>query len=187
MRLFVAVLPPPEVLDELHRFTGPYRTSQPELRWVPRDLMHITVAFLGQGDDRPLERVLPRLERAAGRYPKIELSFAGAGAFPGGGTHARVLWTGVYGDRGTLARMAASMNAAGRRAGFPLGEIKGFRPHLTLARTRRPTDVRPLLEGMGAYASPSWTVDAVHLMSSRLPTRQHERPSYEVMNTWSLG
>lgn len=187
MRLFVAVVPPPDVLDELDRFITPHREARPELRWVPRDLMHITVAFLGQADDRPLDRVLPRLERAAGRYPKITLSFAGAGAFPGTGAHARVLWTGVYGERGTLARMAASMNAAGRRAGFALGEHKGFRPHLTLARTRWPTDVRPLLEELGSYAGRSWTAAAVHLMASHPPVKQHMRPRYEIIQSWTLG
>lgn len=187
MRLFVAVLPPPEVLAELDRFLTPHRADRPELRWVPREQMHITVAFLGEAAERPMERVLPRLERAAARYPKIALSFAGAGAFPGGGAHARVLWTGVYGERGTLARMAASMNAAGRRAGFPMNEHKGFRPHLTLARCRRPTDVRPLLEELGAYASPSWAADSVHLMCSHPPTKQNERPRYEIMNSWPLA
>jgi RNA 2',3'-cyclic 3'-phosphodiesterase len=187
MRLFVAVLPPPEILAGLDRFLAPHRESWPQLRWVERDLLHLTMAFLGETDERTLGRLLPRLERAAARYPKIALSFAGAGAFPGGGAHARVLWTGVYGDRGTLVRMAASMNAAGRRAGSPIGEHKSFRPHLTLARCRQPTDVRPLLERLGSYASPSWTAESVHLMRSHLPGKQNPRLRYETLQSWSLG
>ncbi|HEX2317134.1 MAG TPA: RNA 2',3'-cyclic phosphodiesterase [Thermomonospora sp.] len=187
MRLFVALLPPPAVLDELDELLVPYRAAWPDLRWISRDLMHVTLAFLGDLDDRGVARLLPRLERAAGRYPKIELSFAGAGAFPSGGAHARVLWTGVYGDRGVLVRMAASVNAAGRRAGAPLGEHKGFRPHLTLARSRRPTDMRPLVEELSAYAGTAWTADAVHLMRSHLPGKNSPTLHYESLNAWPLG
>ncbi|SEG92377.1 2'-5' RNA ligase [Thermomonospora echinospora] len=187
MRLFVALVPPPDVLDELDRLLESYRASWPDLKWISRDMMHITLAFLGETDERTIARLLPRLERAAGRYPKIELSFAGAGAFPSGGAHARVLWTGVYGDRGVLTRLAASVNAAGRRAGAPLGEHKGFRPHLTLARSRRPTDMRPLVEELSAYAGATWTADAVHLVRSHLPGKNYPGFRYEIINTWPLS
>jgi hypothetical protein len=51
-----------------------------------------------------------RLERAARRHPCLALSLAGAGAFPGA-NRARVLWTGIQGDRrGQRGR------TAGRRA-----------------------------------------------------------------------
>ncbi|WP_119727123.1 RNA 2',3'-cyclic phosphodiesterase [Thermomonospora amylolytica] len=186
MRLFAALLPPPDVLDELDRLLGPYRSAWPDLKWIDRDLMHITLAFYGELDERTTARLLPRLERAAGRYPKIELSFAGAGAFPSGGAHARVLWAGVYGDRGVLARLAASVNAAGRRAGAPLGEHKGFRPHLTLARSRRPTDMRPLVEELSAYAGTAWTADSLHLVRSHLPGRHNPGLRYESIQHWPL-
>ncbi|REE96369.1 RNA 2',3'-cyclic phosphodiesterase [Thermomonospora umbrina] len=187
MRLFVALLPPPNVLDELDRLLVPYRAAWPDLKWISRDLMHVTLAFLGEVDERAESRLLPRLERAAARYPKIELSFAGAGSFPSGGAHARVLWTGVYGDRGILVRMAASVNAAGRRAGASLGEYKGYRPHLTLARSRRPTDMRPLVEELSAYAGMAWTSDAVHLVRSHLPGKEQPGLRYESLYAWPLG
>ncbi|PKK15818.1 RNA 2',3'-cyclic phosphodiesterase [Thermomonospora sp. CIF 1] len=186
MRLFVALIPPSAVLDELDRLLVPYRADWPDLKWVARDKMHITLAFLGETDERALERLLPRLERAAGRHPRIELSFAGAGAFPGGGAHARVLWTGVYGDRGVLARLAASVNAAGRRAGIAVGEHRAFRPHLTLARSRRPTDMRPLIEGLSAYAGTTWTADTVHLVRSHLPGKGRPGLRYETIRDWPL-
>src|SRR5690349_9014310 len=117
MRLFAALAPPTDVLDELEAVTAPFRAEWPGLRWSSRDLLHVTLAFFGEVDDRVLERLQPRLERAASRTPPIELSFAGAGAFPFGGAHARVLWTGVYGDRRELAQLAAACSTAGRRSG----------------------------------------------------------------------
>ncbi|HEU5156986.1 MAG TPA: RNA 2',3'-cyclic phosphodiesterase [Streptosporangiaceae bacterium] len=182
MRLFVAVQPPPAILDELEELVSPYRDAWPQLKWVGRDFLHITLAFFGEVDENALDGLLVRLERVASRYSRLELSFAGAGAFPGRGTHARVVWTGLYGDRRALSRMSASVCAAGRRAGTAEGEHKPFRPHLTLARCRRPTDVRPLIEELAAYAGTHWTADAIHLVRSHLGADMR----YETVKSWTL-
>jgi 2'-5' RNA ligase len=175
MRLFAALVPPADVLDELEAYLAPHRAAWPDLRWMRREVLHVTLAFYGEVDERRVERLLPRLERAAARHAPLELSFAGAGVFPSGGAHARVLWTGLYGDRRSLARLAASVHAAGRRAGAPLGEHKVFKPHLTLARCRTPMDVRPLVERLAAFAGAPWTADSLHLVCSHLGlTVRHE-------------
>ncbi|RAY15506.1 RNA 2',3'-cyclic phosphodiesterase [Actinomadura craniellae] len=182
MRLFAALLPSVAALDELAGAVRPLRAVHPELRWERRELMHVTVAFFGEIDETTLERLLPRLERAAGRYAPMGLSLAGAGAFPSG-VHARVLWTGVYGDRRALARLAASCSAAGSRAGSPADHHRGFRPHLTLARSRRPTDLRPLTEELAAFAGAPWAADTLHLVRSHLGAQVR----YEYVRSWPLG
>ncbi|WP_051712215.1 RNA 2',3'-cyclic phosphodiesterase [Spirillospora albida] len=186
MRLFVAVVPPPDILDELEEAVSPVRAEVPELRWIRRELLHVTLAFLGEVDDRTLDRLLPRLERAVGRHERPTLSLAGAGAFPGSGAHARVLWTGLYGDRRRLARLAASVAAAGRRAGTLPDKHRSFRPHLTLARSRTPVDVRPLLESLAAFAGGPWTAESVQLVRSHLPGKQYAALTYEPLKSWSL-
>ncbi|GAA2638458.1 RNA 2',3'-cyclic phosphodiesterase [Actinomadura fulvescens] len=186
MRLFVALVPPPEVLDELDEFLAPIKADWPALKWIRRELVHVTLTFLGEIDERTLERLLPRLERAVGRYDRLSLSLAGAGAFPGSGAHARVIWAGIYGDRRGLARLAASTTAAGRRVGTLPDKHRGFRPHLTLARSRQPVDVRPLVEVLSAFAGSSWTASSVHLMRSHLPGKDNPQPVYEPLKTWSL-
>jgi len=187
MRLFVALVPPPEVLDELEEALAPYRDDWADLRWVRRELIHVTLNFLGEVDDAMLERLLPRLERAVARHDRLALSLAGAGAFPSSGAHARVLWVGLFGDRRGLARLAASATAAGRRAGTPPDKHRTFRPHVTLARCRNPVDVRPLLEPLQSFAGSAWIAESVHLMRSHLPTKVNTQPEYESIKTWTLG
>ncbi|MDL4772692.1 MULTISPECIES: RNA 2',3'-cyclic phosphodiesterase [Thermomonosporaceae] len=186
MRLFVALVPPPVVLDEVEEAVAPLKAEGPELAWIRRELIHVTLSFLGAVDDRTLDRLLPRLERAVARHGRLSLSLAGAGAFPGNGAHARVLWTGLYGDRRGLAGLAASTSAAGRRAGTLPDKHPSFRPHLTLARSRQPADVRPVMEGLSTFAGTAWTADAVHLMRSHPPGKLHGQVEYESMKTWSL-
>jgi RNA 2',3'-cyclic 3'-phosphodiesterase len=184
MRLFVAIAPPPAVLDELDALVQPFRTQRIDLRWTNREAWHVTLAFLGQVDEAAATRLLPRLERAARRHQQVRLAFAGAGAFPST-TRANVLWSGLSGDRGALARLAESVAAGASRAGAPPPD-KGrrFRPHLTLARCRMPADVTGLVAALDGYQGQPWTADRVHLVRSRLGATEH--PRYTSLASWPL-
>ena len=184
MRLFVAIAPPTAVLDELDALTGPLRAGRQDLRWTSRDAWHVTLAFLGQVDESAAARLLPRLERAARRHHAFRLAFSGAGAFPAA-TRANVLWSGLSGDRGALAHLAESVVAGASRAGAPPPD-KGrrFRPHLTLARCRLPTDVTELVAALAGYQGPPWTADRIHLVRSRLGAT--EQPRYTTLGSWPL-
>lgn len=143
MRLFVAIMPPPAVLDELETRVAALRPQWPALRWTGQPAWHVTLAFLGEVGEQAAAALGPRLERAAHRHPSLPLSIAGAGAFPAPG-RARVLWTGVSGDRRALEALARSVAAGARRAGapppdeglcFPAARHPGPLPR---ARRRRP-------------------------------------------------
>lgn len=182
MRLFVAVAVPEEAADELEAAVAPHRPSWPGLRWTGRDAWHLTLAFLGEVDESSLAKLAPRLQRAAARHPRLALSVAGAGAFPGA-NRARVLWTGVQGERRALAALAASVAAGSRRAGAPPAEEgRRFQPHLTLARCRAPADMRVLVAALSGYSGIAWTARDIYLIQSR----PHSLPRYETLGRWPL-
>lgn len=184
MRLFVAIAPPPAVLDELDALIGPLRAGRADLRWTNREAWHVTLAFLGQVEEAAAARLMPRLERAARRHQQVRLAFAGAGAFPAPG-RANVLWSGLAGDRGALARLAESVAAGARRAGAaPPDKGRRFQPHLTLARCRMPADVTALVAALAGYQGQPWTADRVHLVRSRLGAT--EQPRYTSLASWPL-
>jgi 2'-5' RNA ligase len=184
MRLFVAIAPPPDVLDELDALAGPLRAGRSDLRWTSRDAWHVTLAFLGQVDDAAATRLRPRLERAAHRHPAFRLAFSGAGAFPAA-TRANVLWSGLSGDRRALAHLAESVAAGASRAGAtPPDRGRRFQPHLTLARCRTPADVTELVAALAAYQGRPWTADRIHLVRSRLGAT--EQPRYATLGSWPL-
>ena len=178
MRLFVALVPPEDVLDEIAAAFGPHHDAWPGLRWTRRESWHVTLAFYGEVGDRVAERLPARLERAAARHPARELAFTGVGAFPRP-VAARVLWTGVEAD---LRRLAESCVAAGRRAGVDIDDSKRFHLHLTVARARDPLDIRPLIDRLRAYAGTAWTADEVLLIRSH----PGPRPRYETLHRWPL-
>jgi RNA 2',3'-cyclic 3'-phosphodiesterase len=184
MRLFVAIAPPPAVLDELDARVDPFRASRLDLRWTNRAAWHVTLAFLGQVDEVAAARLMPRLERAAEKHQQIRLAFAGAGAFPSAG-RANVLWSGLSGDRGALTRLAESVAAGASGAGAsPPDRGRQFQPHLTLARCRTPADVTELVTALDGYQGQSWTADRLHLVRSRLGATEH--PRYTSLVSWPL-
>lgn len=178
MRLFVALMPPKTALDEIERAFAPYRERR-GLRWTDRATWHVTLAFYGEVDDRTAARLPPRLERAAGRHPRRTAAFAGAGAFPRASA-ARTLWTGL--DTTDLRRLADSCRAAGRREGIDTGPPQRFHPHLTVARSRAPLDLRPLVEALETYRGTPWTAGEIHLIRSRLGAEVR----HEAIASWPL-
>ena len=184
MRLFVAIAPPPAVLDELDALVQPLRSGRLELRWTSREAWHVTLAFLGHVDEAAAARLMPRLERAARRHHQVRLAFAGAGAFPAA-ARANVLWSGLAGDQRALARLAESVAAGASRAGAPPPDRgRRFRPHLTLARCRTPADVTDLVATLDGYQGQPWTADRVHLVRSRPGATEH--PRYASLASWPL-
>ncbi|MFF4991756.1 RNA 2',3'-cyclic phosphodiesterase [Streptosporangium saharense] len=167
MRLFVGVLPSRQACDELTRALRPVREAWPGLRWADPANWHVTLSFLGEVPDEVLPRLETRLARAAARYAPLTLGLAGAGAFPSV-RRARVLWTGLYGSRLPLARLAESLAAGARRAGAVQVDGKRFSPHLTLARARQETDATAMVEALSGFAGTTWEVRAVHLIRSHL-------------------
>ena len=194
VRLFVAIVPPESVLAELSAAIGSMREADsgsaetavagPKLRWSTSESWHLTLAFLGQVDERVLPDLSTRLERAAHRYPALHLAIAGAGAFPRP-TRARVLWAGIRADdAASLAALADSVAAGARRAGAPPpDEHRKYSPHLTLARSRDQADVTELTSALADFESSAWTAKTISLIRSNL----NSRPRYAELGTWPLG
>ena len=182
MRLFVAIALPADAAGELDRAVAPLRLAWPELRWTGRDAWHLTLAFLGEVDEELLGKLGDRIQRAAARHGRLSLSLGGAGAFPTA-ARARVLWTGVRGDRRGLAGLAGSVAAGARRAGVPPAqERRRYEPHLTLARCRAPADVQTLVATLAGFAGTPWTASEIYLIRSRL----QDQPRYETLGAWPL-
>jgi RNA 2',3'-cyclic 3'-phosphodiesterase len=181
VRLFVAVTPPQEAVEELRAATAAVRPARPDLRWTRPEQWHLTLVFLGEVDERARADLGVRLGRAAGRHPPLQLAVQGAGRFGD-----RVLWMRVTGDVTGLKRLAASVQAAARRARLPVEE-RPYRPHLTLARGREGVDLRPVVEALAGFGGSTWIATQLHLVRSDLGAGEGGTSRHEVIATWSLG
>ena len=67
-RMFVAVIPPDEVLEDLEAFVSPRRGAVP-FRWTDPEQWHLTLAFSHGVPDRSYDDLVDRLARRAQAQP----------------------------------------------------------------------------------------------------------------------
>jgi 2'-5' RNA ligase len=179
VRLFVAVIPPDDVLDDLAAHVDPRREAGAELRWADQHQWHVTLAFLGDVAERRLDELTDALAASAARRDPLVLRLAGAGAFPSAYA-ARVLWTGVEALRGDLKAVARGVRSAANSVGATPDGTR-FHAHVTLARFHRPTEATRWIRAFDAYEGPAWQVGHVELVESHLGEGRGRRPRYETL------
>lgn len=135
MRLFLALELPPATADEIHSAVAPLRAAEPSLAWVPVHKLHLTLKFLGDGDDARIAQLAQAADRVAARHRSFELTLGEVGAFPNF-RRPRVVWTGVDNEP-RLELLHHDVEIAAAEAGYEV-EGRPFRPHVTLARVREP-------------------------------------------------
>lgn len=185
--MFAALVPPVEAVDHLDSFLAVRRDAAP-YRWSLPEQLHVTLAFYAEVADRQLDDLGERLGRAAARRTAFPARVAGGGAFPNA-ARARILWAGLELEprgRTELDRMATGARAAASRAGVAV-DGQRFRPHVTLARIGRPTEVSSWVRLLDDYAGPSWTADRIALIASYLGEGPSGRPRYETVDTYRLA
>ncbi len=163
MRLFTAIVPPPDAVAVLlGALSGPVPAGW---RRVDPATWHLTLAFHGDGAD-PAERVAA-LDAARGlAAPRLRIE--GAGAFPG------VRWAAVAAD--PPAGLSALVTAVG-------GDAAAFVPHLTVLRCRgrrRPDPPASVPHLVG----PWWRAGEVVLMASE---RGAAGPRYDEVHRVTLA
>jgi 2'-5' RNA ligase len=131
MRLFVSVPIPEPLAESLGRERRRWEARFPAVRWAKPDTYHFTLKFLGEvPEDRRAE--IERTLNAAAQVPAFPAELRGLGAFPPEKS-PRVLWVGLGEGRQAMAQLAARVESALSRAGFP-PEEKPYHPHLTVGR-----------------------------------------------------
>lgn len=131
---------------------------------VPREKIHLTLAFLGEVEGDALERAL----EVAGtiRVAAFEVRLDRTGSFRG----ARVGWAGCESPAPGLVDLAGQLAQALKAAGFAL-EARPFAPHVTLARKIRTSIGRSPIEPV------NWRAGAFALVRS-------EAGRYETIGSW---
>src|SRR5690554_5680492 len=90
-------------------------------RKVRPESLHLTLVFLGNLDERSVERLGRAMRRAAAQLATLDLSAEGIGAFPTN-AKAKVVWAGVEGESTTLHDLHDRLTSELRAEGFQLEE-----------------------------------------------------------------
>lgn len=174
--MFVAVVPPQDVVEELVEFLAP-REGMP---WIDPSQWHLTLAFMPAVPQAREDELVEHLHTAAARVAPFDVQLGGAGCFPDP-SRAKVLWLGVDAAAGeSLARLATGARAAANVSGAtPDG--KAFVPHLSLARLKRSIEATKWLRVLDTFRSTPWRVHEIELVASHLGEGPRRRPRYETV------
>ena len=189
MRLFVAAYPPTAALDDLATRVDGLRvgraaTAGVNARLAARPLWHLTVAFLGDVDERRQDAAAAAVDRAAVEADGLPmLRLAGGGTFGRG--NFTTMWVGLAGDVDSLESLAGTVRAKLRRAHVRY-DRKPFRAHLTIARPgqRLPRDqIDADVEALATYTGPTWPLTEMILVESH----QGPHPTHVPLHRAELG
>lgn len=161
-RLFVALWPPPPVLDQLEALARP---ELPGVRWTARSQWHVTLRFLGNADPVEAEGALRSL-----RHAPVDLAVRGR--MHRLGRDSFVL--PVSGADSLAAAVTELTATIGRPA------ARRFAGHLTLARSR--AIQRVAVPDLSLDAG--WRADEVELVESTLTS---DGSRYRSLATVVLG
>ena len=174
--LFFALLPPPELAQQVAQATAGWRATlglsgrpmEPErlhltLIWVAPEASPATIETLRAVAERVhmpptpvrLDR-LGRFERRAGRPAPVVLLSSNPSALP------------------QLLALQQQLQEAVQAAGFPARVTPRYQPHMTLLHDRRPVPI----QSVGPYA---WTASEFVLVRSHIGLRH-----YDILGHWPL-
>jgi 2'-5' RNA ligase len=173
LRLFLGFRLPPDVVEGVAAWQGRELSAAVGARIVPRENLHVTLAFLGGRPAGELPQIVAVLERAAG-----------AGAVPRFALE-RYRETRSVGmltlrdETGAAAALAARLHGDLAELGVYRPEARPWLAHLTVLRFRERPRLRPRLPELQPFA-PS---DAAAFLSRLHPSGAR----YEVLESFRLG
>ena len=132
MRAFIALELPEDFALDVAGLARRLKGSV-EGRFMPPENHHITLAFLGDVDERAVASAMAVLDEIAQAHAAIPLACNGLGTF--GRKNDATLWLGLQ-PEGGLADLAVAVRAGLTERGLDFEE-KAFKPHITLARRAR--------------------------------------------------
>lgn len=178
IRAFVAIFPPPHVVQSLVAIQDALRPQFPPqaISWTKPEQIHLTLSFLGDVEISLLSRLQFALESETRHWDAVELQVGAIGCFPGV-RKPRVLWAGFTGGIDSLRLIKLRADECVSKSGIP-SENRPFHPHMTVGRVRHP-ERRFNHFRISAVTPIRWTSEEVFLVRS-------SSGHYSILNCWQL-
>ena len=145
-RVFCAIELPAEVRARLEDHILRLRKEVPEATasWSRVENIHLTLKFFGNVEVKRIEKIYELAERVVRQFSTVRIGVGETGVFPRP-SRPQVLWIGVKDPSGQLSALQKKFEDECAAEGFEK-EDRAYRPHLTIARLRKPEGVRHLAD-----------------------------------------
>jgi len=147
-RIFIALKVNAEI--ELLRMIASLKDAlrNDSVKWTHVDNIHITLAFLGDTQDRIIDEIYPVLNKKCSGYGSFQIILSGCGVFRSL-NDPRIIWTGIQlSDK--LTGLNSSIISGLKELNIKL-EDRPYNPHLTVGRIKHINDIRILESLIARY------------------------------------
>jgi RNA 2',3'-cyclic 3'-phosphodiesterase len=142
IRTFIALEIPDEALLKLLAVRDEILTGVKNVRWEPKNKLHLTLKFLGDTKSESVEEYINALNVILCEYKNIELCFSEFGVFKKG-NEPKILWIGLKKNE-NLIKLVNNIELKFAEFGFEK-EKRDFKCHITLLRFRGFEDAEKIL------------------------------------------
>lgn len=153
IRSFLAVELPLGLRDELVKVHSDLKETDFKLNLVPKDNIHITIAFLGNVSKKTLVELFLKLNERLSSFEKFTIKVSGLGFF-GKRSSPRALWAGIE-NQDELKELYNLVTDEVAQMGIEL-EKRDFKPHVTIARIKHAKGSRKFNEIIEEYEGKSF-------------------------------
>ncbi|HEX5603109.1 MAG TPA: RNA 2',3'-cyclic phosphodiesterase [Pyrinomonadaceae bacterium] len=145
-RVFCAVELPDAVRARLEKHVAQLRKEVPDAAtsWSRVENIHLTLKFFGNVEVKRSEKISEAAERVVKQFSTFQIGVGETGVFPRP-SRPQVLWIGVSDPSGQLSALQEKFENECAAEGFEK-EDREYRPHLTIARLRKPEGARHLAD-----------------------------------------
>lgn len=180
-RCFIA-LEPPEAVAKCLQTRLRELNSNPQVKWVSPQNLHVTMLFLGDTDASLIPDIAAVVERHADEFPTPKLSLRGLELFPS--REPRLVWASLKSEDDAIFGLHKALLKDIRALGCS-PDPKPLKLHITLGRTKTTLPVW-LEESVLKSSVDSMLYDYSRLTIYRSVLRP-EGPTYHILHQFELN
>jgi 2'-5' RNA ligase len=180
MRTFIAIDIPAKVKKAVSETIADIKKANlVEGNFVKSEQLHLTLKFLGEVQEKDVEKVSLILEEISKTTKKFTVELKGLGHF-----NEKILWIGSP-ENNEIVNLANGIDEKLSKLGFAK-EIRPFAIHLTLCRIKNLKNSKRFAEFIAKYKDKSFGKFAVSEIKLMKSTLSEEGPIYEVIRGFNL-
>lgn len=169
IRLFVALIIPEEIRNQINQLRHSIFPDESKFRWEDNTKIHLTLKFIGEVDENLLQQILNELSFLE-HTKKMNCSVEKFGFFFKQKDEPRILWLGLKLDN-TIYTVVEELNQRLSKFSIPV-EKRKYKAHLTLLRIKDKVSK----DFIGKYLNAelpeiSFTANEIVLMQSELSSQ----------------
>ena len=176
MRLFIGIILPKEIRDEIYEVMSLFSRNVAKIKWIAKKNLHLTLKFIGEVDDKEFLAIEKLLENL--NFKSFEVNLNEFGVFPNL-MNPKVFWINLFPEKKVIE---LQQKVDSELLGF-ISKDQIFVPHITLGRIKLVKKKNELVEEIKEtkIEKKRFKINHFCLIESKL---SKDGPKYKILKTF---